>query len=198
MRAGVSACALRVRRQFAKQFEEQFDVAIRIHPSRTAAWVGRCFAKDRLVVVAAPGLPIPIPAEARPVPAIVYSDFPPAQWKLNVGRLVQEPGPRIRLSSFRMARNAAAACSGAALIPQCIAWDQLTRGELVQWGVVTGVDVGLRILHTSRRRPAPNVRVFVEFMCERHSQESLALVGSLSSVSKHLGPVVRDMALDSS
>lgn len=157
--------------------EEQFDVAIRINPSPDSSLVGRCFAKDRLVVVAAPALPIPDPGDVRPVPAVVYSNFQPTQWNLDDGRLVLAPEPRLRLSSFLMVRDAAVAGAGVALIPQSIAWNQLSRGELVQWGVVTGVEVGLWVLHTSRRLPAPKVRAFVEFICERYPEESLVLVG---------------------
>src|SRR5688572_26297767 len=43
--------------------EEQFDVAIRINPRPDSNLVGRCFAKDRLVVVAAPSVSIPGPGE---------------------------------------------------------------------------------------------------------------------------------------
>ncbi|HEX6706802.1 MAG TPA: LysR substrate-binding domain-containing protein [Albitalea sp.] len=157
--------------------EEQFDVAIRINPSPDSSLVGRCFAKDRLVVVAAPTLPIPVPGDVRPVPAVVYSSFQPTQWNLDDGRLVLAPEPRLRLSSFLMVRDAAVAGAGVALIPQSIAWNQLSRGELVQWGVITGIDVGLWVLHTSRRLPAPKVRAFVEFICERYPEESLVLVG---------------------
>lgn len=157
--------------------EEQYDVAIRINPSPDSNLVGRCFAKDRLVVVAAPSVPVPDPGDVRPVPAIVYSSAQPTQWSLDDGRLILEPIPRLRLSSFLMVRDAAMAGAGVALIPQSIAWDQLTRGELVQWGVVTDVDIGLWVLHTSRRLPAPKVRAFVEFICERYPEESLVLVG---------------------
>ena len=157
--------------------EEQFDVAIRINPSPDSSLGGRCFAKDRLVVVADPTLPIPVPGDVRPVPAVVYSSFQPTQWNLDDGRLVLAPEPRLRLSSFLMVRDAAVAGAGVALIPQSIAWNQLSRGELVQWGVVTGIDVGLWVLHTSRRLPAPKVRAFVEFICERYPEESLVLVG---------------------
>lgn len=157
--------------------EEQFDVAIRVNPRPDSGLVGRCFAKDRLVVVAAPNVPVPEPADVRPVPAVVYSTFQPTQWTLDGGRLVLAPEPRLRLSSFLMVRDAAVAGAGVALIPQSIAWHQLTRGELVQWGVVTGVEVALWVLHTSRRLPAPKVRAFVEFMCERYPEESLVLVG---------------------
>jgi DNA-binding transcriptional LysR family regulator len=139
--------------------------------------VGRCFAKDRLVVVAAPSVPVPKRGKVRPVPAIVASTFQPTNWTLDDGRLVLEPIPRLRLSSFLMIRDAAIAGAGAALIPQSIAWNQLSRGELVQWGAVSGVEVALWVLHTSRRLPAPKVRAFVDFMCEQYPEGKLVLNG---------------------
>jgi DNA-binding transcriptional LysR family regulator len=157
--------------------EEQFDVAIRINPKPDGNLVGRCFAKDRLVVVAAPLVSMPDAGAVRPVSAIVSASFQPTNWNLDDGRLVLEPIPKLRLSSFLMVRDAAVAGAGAALMPQSIAWSQLTRGELVQWGTVTGVEVELWVLHTSRRLPAPKVRAFVEFMCERYPEESLVLKG---------------------
>jgi DNA-binding transcriptional LysR family regulator len=157
--------------------EEQFDAAIRINPKPDSTLVGRCFAKDRLIVVAAPSVPMPALGAVRPVPAIVSSNFQPTHWSLDEGRLVLDPIPKLRLSSFLMIRDAAVAGAGAALMPQSIAWSQLTRGELVQWGTVTGVEVELWVLHTSRRLPAPKVRAFVEFMCERYPEVSLVLKG---------------------
>ena len=157
--------------------EEQFDAAIRINPSPDSSLVGRCFAKDRLVVVAAPSVPVPKPGAVSAVPGIVSTNFQGGNWTLDDGRLVIEPIPRLRLSSFLMIRDAAVAGAGAALMPQSIAWNQLTRGELVQWGTVSGVEVALWVLHTSRRLPAPKVRAFVDFMCEQYPQESLVLNG---------------------
>jgi len=157
--------------------EEQFDAAIRINPSPDSSLVGRCFAKDRLVVVAAPSVPMPKPGTAKAVPGIVSTNFQGGNWTLDDGRLVIEPIPRLRLSSFLMIRDAAVAGAGAALMPQSIAWSQLTRGELVQWGVVSGAEVALWVLHTSRRLPAPKVRAFVEFMCAQYPQASLVLNG---------------------
>jgi len=157
--------------------EEQFDVAIRINPSPDSRLVGRCFAKDRLVVVAAPSVPMPSPGAVRSVPGIVSSSFQPTHWSLDDGRLILDPLPKLRLSSFLMIRDAAIAGAGAALIPQSIAWNQLTRGELVQWGTVSGAEPALWVLHTSRRLPAPKVRAFVEFMCNRYPEKSLVLMG---------------------
>jgi DNA-binding transcriptional LysR family regulator len=158
-------------------FEERFDAAIRINPGPDSSLVGRCFAKDRLVVVAAPSVPVPTRGKVRPVPAIVSSSFETGHWTLDDGRLVLEPVPRLILSSFMMIRDAAIAGAGAALIPQSIAWNQLTRKELVQWGTVSGTDVALWVLHTSRRLPAPKVRAFVDFMCEQYPEGSLVLNG---------------------
>jgi DNA-binding transcriptional LysR family regulator len=157
--------------------EEQFDVAIRINPKPDSSLVGRCFAKDRLVVVAAPSVPMPSPGGTRAVPGIVYSSFPPTLWTLDEERLVLEPIPKLKLSSFLMIRDAAIAGAGAALIPQSIAWDSLTRGELIEWGTIAGPEVELWVLHTSRRLPAPKVRAFVEFICNRYPDVSLVLKG---------------------
>jgi DNA-binding transcriptional LysR family regulator len=159
--------------------EEQFDAAIRINPSPDSSLVGRCFAKDRLVVVAAPSVPMPKPGKGKVslVPGIVSTSSQAGNWTLDDGRLVLEPIPRLRLSSFLMIRDAAVAGAGAALMPQSIAWNQLTRGELVQWGMVSGGEPALWVLHTSRRLPAPKVRAFVDFMCEQYPQGSLVLNG---------------------
>lgn len=157
--------------------EEQFDVSIRVNPAPDSSLVGRCFAKDRLVVVAAPSVPMPKPGAVLPVPSIVFSNFQPTHWTLDGGRLVIEPVPKLRLSSFLMIRDAAVAGAGAALLPQSIAWNPLSRGELLQWGTVSDVEVALWVLHTSRRLPPPKVRAFVEFMCAQYPEGSLVLKG---------------------
>jgi len=159
--------------------EEQFDVAIRPNPRPDTALVGRCFAKDRLVVVAAPSRPMPVGdgGGVIPVPGIVMTSFRSGNWSLDGGRLVLEPEPRLRLSSFLTIRDAAVAGAGVALLPQSIAWNELARGDLVQWGTVSSGEVSLWVLHTSRRLPAPKVRAFVEFMCGRYPEELLVLRG---------------------
>ncbi|ORC59692.1 LysR family transcriptional regulator [Pseudomonas floridensis] len=157
--------------------EEQFDAAIRINPGPDSNLVGRCFARDRMVVVAAPELAKPLPGAIRPVPGIVTSTFQPTQWSLDGGQLILEPIPKMSFSSLLMVRDAAIAGGGAALIPQSIAWTPLARGELVQWGTVSGAEPALWVLHTSRRLAVPKVRAFVEFMCARHPDMSLVWRG---------------------
>ncbi|CAN7371457.1 LysR family transcriptional regulator [Trinickia sp. LjRoot230] len=157
--------------------EEQFDVAIRINPSPDSSLVGRCFARDRLIVVAAPSIAIPDSGMARTVPAVVSSNFEPTNWIVDDGHLVLQPVPRLSFSSFLMIRDAAVAGAGAALLPQSIAWNQLSQGQLVRWGTVSGVEPALWVLHTSRRLPSPKVRAFVEFICHQFPEGSLVLKG---------------------
>ncbi|MBB3804850.1 DNA-binding transcriptional LysR family regulator [Xanthomonas arboricola] len=157
--------------------EEQFDAAIRINPSPDSNLVGRCFARDRLVVVAAPSIAMPSGDAVHQVASVVMSSFEPTTWTLDGGRLVLEPIPRMRLSSFLMVRDAAIAGGGVALLPQSIAWEQLARGELIQWGTIANAEPALWVLHTSRRLAAPKVRAFVDFMCDRYPEGSLVLKG---------------------
>lgn len=183
--------------------DERFDVAIRPNPRMDTALVGRCFAKDRLVVVAAPSFAMP--ASSRPisgktvsrrsaagkapsgeavssetvveVPAVVSATREGEVWELDGGALRLAPRPVLRLSSMLMVRDATLAGAGVALLPQSIVWSQLTRGELVQWGAVSGKEVELWVLHTSRRLASPKVKAFVDFMCARYPEGVLTLTG---------------------
>jgi DNA-binding transcriptional LysR family regulator len=156
--------------------EERFDVAIRPNPGSDNTLVGRCFAKDRMVVVAAPSLPEPQAQGDEPitVPAVVMSTREGEIWQIDGARLSIAPQPVLRLSSLLMVRDAVIAGAGVALLPQSIIWKQLASGQLMQWGS-TGRNVDLWVLHTSRRLPSPKVRAFVEFMCEQYPSGSLVL-----------------------
>jgi DNA-binding transcriptional LysR family regulator len=148
--------------------EEQFDVAIRINPSKDSTLVGRCFARDRLVLAAAPSIPMPGIDHDReapfPVPAVVMPNYRDGDtWSLRDGRFTVQPRPVMRVSSLLMVRDAVAAGAGVAMLPQSIIGSLVEKGELVSWGVA-GADVELWVLHTSRRLQSPKVRAFVEFM----------------------------------
>jgi DNA-binding transcriptional LysR family regulator len=153
--------------------EERFDVAIRPNPRHDNTLVGRCFARDKLVVTAAPSVPIPVVENDRPiqVPAVVMRFSDGESWSVD-GRFTIEPKPVLHLSSLLMVRDAAVAGGGVALLPESIIWDQLATGKLVQWGKA-GKDVELWVLHTSRRLPSPKVRAFVDFVCAQFPAGSL-------------------------
>lgn len=157
--------------------DEHFDVAIRINPSRDSALVGRCFAKDRMVLAAAPSVQMPTGRKDTPfrVPAVVTPSYRDGDvWSVNNGQFTIEPHPVLRLSSLLMVRDAIAGGAGAAMMPQSIIGDLLENGSLVSWGIA-GDEVELWVLHTSRRLQSPKVRAFVEFMCAQYPSGSFVV-----------------------
>jgi DNA-binding transcriptional LysR family regulator len=158
--------------------DERFDVAIRPNPRQDNTLVGRCFARDTLVVAAAPSVPIPVVEHDNPipVPAVVMNYREGELWSVDGGRLTLEPRPVMHLSSLLMVRDAVIAGGGVALLPESILWDYLAKGKLVQWGK-SGKDVELWVLHTSRRLPSPKVRAFVDFLCAQFPTGLLTLRG---------------------
>lgn len=157
--------------------DEQFDVAIRPNPRPDSALVGRCFAQDRLVVVAAPSIAMPPPGpEPVRVEAVVNAFRDGDTWALEGSGLVLAPVPVLRLSSMLMLRDAALAGAGVTLLPRSIVGPQLASGALTAWGAV-GPDVALWVLHTSRRLASPKVKAFVDYMASRYADGELVLAG---------------------
>lgn len=158
---------------------EHVDVAIRVNPRKDSALVGRCFARDRLVLAAAPSVPMPKGRRDKPfpVPAVVMPTYRDGDlWTVRNGRLTVAPQPVLRLSSLLMVRDAIAAGAGAAMVPQSIIGNLLDKGQLVTWGIA-GDEVELWVLHTSRRLQSPKVRAFVEFMSRQYPGGSLVIPG---------------------
>ncbi|WP_336749907.1 LysR family transcriptional regulator [Pantoea vagans] len=150
---------------------EHFDVAIRVNPGGDDGLVGRCFAKDRLVLTATPGFRIPEGSNTRAVPvdAVVMSSFRAGDvWKVNDSKIVYDPRPVLKLSSLISVRDAVLCGAGVAMLPQSIITGHLKRRELVSWGI-SGAETQLWVLHTSRRLQSPKVKCFVEFICSRYT-----------------------------
>lgn len=154
--------------------DEHFDVAVRVNPRKDSALVGRCFAKDRLVLAAAPSVRVSTrraatPVRARAVVGPTYRDG--EVWSALDGSFVVEPEPVLRLSSLLAVRDAIVAGAGVGVLPQSILGSRVEKGELVTWDVA-GDDVELWVLHTSRRLQSPKVRAFVEFLCDEYANGS--------------------------
>ncbi len=150
--------------------EEHFDVAIRINPAKDSVLVGRCFARDRLVLTASPAIPMPRGRrdERWQVPAVVMPTYRDGDiWSVRDGELTVEPQPVLRLSSLLTVRDAVVGGAGAAMLPQSIISALLEKGELISWGTASG-ETELWVLHTSRRLQSPKVRAFLEFMCKQY------------------------------
>jgi len=160
--------------RFIDLVDEQFDVAIRINPSDDSTLVGRCFARDRMVLVAAPSVPMPSGGADKPgrVPAVVMTTYTDGTlWSVNDGLLSVEPRPVLRLSSLLAMRDAVIAGAGASMLPQSIIGASLARGELVSWGAANN-ETELWVLHTSRRLQSPKVRAFVAFISSQYPDGS--------------------------
>jgi len=150
--------------------EEHFDVAIRINPPPDSMLVGRCFARDKLMLVAAPGFEMPLSdgGSPSPVAAIVMPTHREGEiWSLDNGRRCFIPQPVAQFSSLLAVRDAVAAGAGAAMLPQSIVSSLLDKGALIPWGEA-GSTTELWVLHTSRRLQSPKVSAFVAFICEQY------------------------------
>jgi len=157
--------------------DEHFDASIRINPSKDSELVGRCFAKDRLVLSAAPTFQMPMGKPDKPfrIPAVVTPSYRDGDiWSVSNGQFTIEPKPVLRLSSLLMVRDAIAAGAGAAMLPRSIIGSLLESGALVSWGIADD-EVELWVLHTSRRLQSPKVRAFVEFMCNQYPDDLFSI-----------------------
>lgn len=156
--------------RLADLVDEHFDLAIRINPAVDSRLVGRCFARDRRVLVAAPGLDrLPgSAAEPMPLPAVVMPGHGDGEvWTLAEDGARFLPQPVVQLTSLLTIREAVLAGAGAALLPLSLVQRQLDEGALSRWGTQGG-ETELWVLHTSRRLQSPKVRAFVDFLCARY------------------------------
>ncbi|UZE48770.1 LysR family transcriptional regulator [Rhodopseudomonas sp. P2A-2r] len=145
--------------------EEGYDLAIRVNPDPDASLVGRIFLRDRLVVVASPGLARP--ADDRAVPAVVRgAGEPVAAWDVRgpAGPSRIAVDPVLRLSSLLMVRDAVRAGVGAGRLPISLVSHDLAAGTLVHWGDVDGPDIALWTLYPSRRLLSARVSAFLDYL----------------------------------
>ncbi|MDH4612385.1 hypothetical protein E8F12_28025 [Pseudomonas sp. BN102] len=151
--------------------EDGYDVVIRINPSPDATLVGRCFARDEMLLVASPSLKRPTAAsggETPSVPAVVYaSRYDGGLWRYQDGDTLNSvmPDVQIRMSSMLSIRDAVIAGAGAALLPRSLVESAVGRHDLVVWGRMLDRPIELWVLHTSRRLVSSKITAFVEYLC---------------------------------
>jgi len=145
--------------------EEAYDLVIRVNPDPDASLVGRIFLRDRLVVVAHPGLARPGGNAA--VPAVVRGSADHGtSWAVTAAA-----GPSniaietvLRLSSHFMVRDAVRLGVGAARLPLSLASHDLAAGTLVAWGEIDGPEIALWALYPSRRLLSARVSAFLGYL----------------------------------
>jgi DNA-binding transcriptional LysR family regulator len=145
--------------------EEAYDLVIRVNPAPDENLVGRIFLRDRLVVVASPGLARP--ASDAVVPAVVRGDDDGAKsWnvKTAAGTARMAIDPVLSLSSLLMVRDAVRMGVGAARLPVSLVGRDLAAGTLAHWGDVDGPEIALWALYPSRRLLSARVSAFLGYL----------------------------------
>lgn len=144
--------------------EEGYDLVIRVNPPPDQSLIGRCFLRDRLVVVAAPS--IPRPATDQAYPAVLLRTMEVAPWRYLEGGAARTiyPAPVLRLATFIMVRDALREGAGTGLLPLSLALGDIARGTLVRWGDADGKEVELWALYTSRRLLSRKVSAFLDHL----------------------------------
>lgn len=154
------------------------DIVIRANPRPDDDLVGRCFLRNALVLVAAPGLARP-QADADTFPAVMRTAMVDGDtWTVidaaDGATRPYRPQAVLRLSSPLSIRDAVLAGAGAAMVPLAIVADDVAAGRLVQWGASTQPPIEVWVLHASRRLVSPKVSVFVSFICDYFAQRQAA------------------------
>lgn len=147
--------------------EEGYDLVIRVNPNRDESLIGRVFLRDRLVVVAAPGLERP--ADDAIAPAVLRREADQrAYWEVTgpTGTSRISIKPVALLSSLIMVRDTVRLGVGAACLPVSLVSHDLAAGTLVHWGDVEGPDIALWALYPSRRLLSARVSAFLDHLKE--------------------------------
>ncbi|EWY36121.1 LysR family transcriptional regulator [Skermanella stibiiresistens SB22] len=145
--------------------EEGYDLVIRVNPDPDDSLVGRAFLRDRLVVVASPGLGRPV--DDRAVPAVVRGmGDRTAAWHVTgpTGTSSIAIEPVLSLTSLIMVRDAARVGAGVARLPISLVSHDLAAGRLVHWGDIDGSDIALWALYPSRRLLSTRVAAFLDHL----------------------------------
>ncbi len=147
--------------------EEGYDLVIRVNPAPDDNLIGRIFLRDRLVVVANPG--VPRPTGETPVPAVARgASGQKSVWNVRTaeGKARIDYESVLSLSSGFMMRDAVHAGVGAASLPLSLVSNDLAAGTLVSWGEIDGPDTALWALYPSRRLLSARVSAFLNFLKE--------------------------------
>lgn len=146
--------------------DEGYDLVIRVNPPADEDLVGRVFLRDRLIVVATPG--VVEPRKETRVAAVVRGGSESSNWKVVTpsGKETIAVTPALRVSSMMMARDAVLAGAGAACLPLSLVTHDLEAGRLVKWGDVDGPEVTLWALYPSRRLLSARVSAFLAYLEE--------------------------------
>jgi DNA-binding transcriptional LysR family regulator len=147
--------------------EDNYDLVIRINPGPDERLIGRRILEDERLLVAAPAMPDPFPADDADaiVPAVAHiATSADALWRIATQQGVRSLRPQVQLrfSSYLMVEAAVLAGAGVALVPKLLAARSIAAGRLRVWGVDDGPKVEIWALQHSRRLSSSKIRAFLE------------------------------------
>jgi DNA-binding transcriptional LysR family regulator len=158
--------------RFVDLVQEGFDIAIRVNPRADDTLVGRCFARDEMLVVGnadhanllrkGRSKSIRLPAVEM---CLAHVAAPWAVVHNSTTRLI-DPDIRLRLSSLPMVRDAVCAGAGIAVLPRLIVAEDVSHGRLMILGTLPDSSVEYWALHLSRRYVSPKVSRFLATLNE--------------------------------
>ena len=155
---------------FVDLVPDGFDIAIRVNPRPDDMLVGRCFARDEMLVVGtaehARALEGSGGGDVR-LPAVETSlAREAAPWMIARDGTTRriDPDVRMRLSSLLMVRDAVCAGAGIAILPRLVVAQDLAEGRLTALGHLPGSGVEYWALHLSRRYTSPKVSRFLALL----------------------------------
>lgn len=149
---------------------EGYDVVIRVNPDPDSELVGRCFAREPLLIVAAPSVARPANTtgslDQAPVPVVVRgSTRKSTHWQIaGTADCEFQTRPVLALPTFTMVRDAILTGIGAAKLPRMVVSEDLAAGRLVSWGPSANQTAELWILHRSKRFASAKVKAFMQFV----------------------------------
>ncbi|WP_036165890.1 LysR family transcriptional regulator [Massilia sp. 9096] len=145
--------------------EEGYDLVLRVNPDPDESLVGRVFLRDRLVIVAKPGLARPV--DGAPVAAVVRGSAERGgAWTMRTAAGVDSIAidPVLGLSSLMMVRDAVRMGVGVGRLPLSLVSHDLAAGSLVQWGDADVPEIALWALYPSRRLLSARVSAFLDYL----------------------------------
>ena len=153
-----------------EMIEEEYDLVIRVNPRPDERLVGRILLRDRLVVVASPGLARPV--DGKPAPVVIRGAEQPSSWEMSTpaGKASMAVDPVLSLSSMIMVRDAVRAGAGAGRLPVSLVSRDLAAGVLVHWGDADGPETALWTLYPSRRLLSARVSALLGYLREAFPQ----------------------------
>lgn len=149
---------------------EGYDVVIRVNPDPNSELVGRCFAREPLLIVAAPSVVRPAKTRGSPDREPIQVVVRGSTRKSTHWQIAGTPGCEFQthtvlaLPTFTMVRDAVLTGIGAAKLPRMVVADDLATGRLVSWGPSANQTAELWILHTSKRFASAKVKAFMQFV----------------------------------